>query len=195
MRKEMKEIPMSTWQTDYGHSAIEFSARHLMLSKVRGRFENFTVTVNADEDNVAGATVDVQIEAASLNSRDEKRDGHLKSPDFLDVANHPHITFKSTRLERTSTESAKLHGDLTIRGETKPVVLDVEYHGQAKTPWGTTNAGFTASTKINRQEWGLTWNVALETGGVLVGEEITIAIELELVKSVPQPEQTEAAVA
>lgn len=180
-----------SWQTDYSHSTIEFSVRHMMLSKVRGRFEKFSVTVNADEDNVADSTVDVQIEAASINTKDEKRDGHLTSPDFLDVANYPNLTFTSTRLVRSSEDQAKLYGDLTIRGVTKPVVLDVEYQGQAKSPWGTTNAGFTATTRINRREWDLTWNVALETGGVLVGDEITISIDLELVKQVVAPVEAE----
>jgi polyisoprenoid-binding protein YceI len=182
-----------SWQTDYSHSAIEFSARHMMLSKVRGGFEKFTVTVDADESNPTAATVEVQIEAASLNSRDANRDGHLKSPDFLDVANFPYITFKSTRLEQVSAENAKLYGDLTIRDVTKPLVLDVEYTGQAKSPWGTTNAGFTASAKISRKDWDLTWNVALETGGVLVGDEITLGIEVEFVKQVAQAETTEVA--
>jgi polyisoprenoid-binding protein YceI len=175
-----------TWQTDYGHSVIEFSARHMMLAKVRGQFEKFTITLDADEADPTAAKVDVQIETASLNSRDGSRDGHLKSPDFLDVANYPYITFKSTRVEKLSENEAKLYGDLTVRDVTNPAVLQVEFHGLAKSPWGTTNAGFTASTKINRKDWGLGWNVALETGGVLVGEEITINIEVEFVKQVPQ---------
>jgi polyisoprenoid-binding protein YceI len=174
-----------SWQTDYGHSSIEFSVRHMMLSKTRGQFEKYTVTVNANEDNIADSTVDVQIDVASINTRDEKRDGHLKSPDFFDVGNYPYLTFKSTRLERLSESEAKLYGDLTIRDITSPVVLDVEYNGQSKSPWGTTNAGFTASTKINRKDWNLTWNVALETGGVLVSDEIALQIEVELVKQVP----------
>jgi polyisoprenoid-binding protein YceI len=174
-----------SWQTDYGHSSIEFSARHMMLSKVRGQFEKYTVTVNANEDDVTNSTVDVQIDVASINTRDANRDGHLKSPDFFDAGNFPYITFKSSRLERLSESSAKLYGDLTVRDVTNPVVLDVEYHGQAKSPWGTTNAGFTASTKISRKDWNLTWNVGLETGGVLVGDEIALQIEIELVKQVP----------
>lgn len=182
-----------SWSTDYGHSAIEFSVRHMMLAKTRGSFEKYTVTVDADEANPANSTVEVQIDASSLNTRDANRDGHLKSPDFLDVAKYPYITFKSTSLNLTSAEAGKLEGELTIRDVTKPVTLDVEYQGQSKSPWGTTNAGFAATTKISRSAWDLTWNVALETGGVLVGDEITITIELELVKQAPVEAPAEVA--
>ncbi|HEX9371254.1 MAG TPA: YceI family protein [Roseiflexaceae bacterium] len=183
------------WIIDNSHSEIQFSAKHLMISTVRGRFNTYTGTVEADEQNPTGATVDVQIDASSLVTGDEKRDGHLRSPDFLDVEKYPHITFKSTRVERTDETNGKLYGDLTIRDVTRPVVLDIEYAGQAKTPWGTTSAGFSAQTKINRKDFGLNWNVALETGGWLVGDQITISIELELVKQVEQEQGEPAAVA
>ncbi|GAB4439146.1 MAG: YceI family protein [Chloroflexi bacterium OHK40] len=176
----------ATWVIDASHSSVEFVARHMMISKVRGRFNNFTGTVQFDEQNPANSSVNVQIEAASIETRDEKRDGHLKSPDFLDVANHPYITFVSKRVEVVDDSHGKIIGDLTIRGVTREVVLDAEYNGQALSPWGTTSAGFNASTRINRKDWGLNWNVALETGGVLVGEEVTIEIELEIVKQVAQ---------
>jgi polyisoprenoid-binding protein YceI len=175
------------WQIDPSHSEIQFSAKHLMISTVRGRFHKFSATVDADEQNPTAAQVDVQIEAASIDTRDEKRDGHLRSPDFLDVENFPYLTFKSTRVERIDESHGKLIGNLTIRDVIREVTLDVEYSGQAKTPWGTTSAGFSASTKINRKDWNLNWNVALETGGWLVGDQITINIELELVKQVEQP--------
>ena len=180
------------WQIDAAHSEIQFSARHMMISTVRGQFKNFTGTVEADEQNPTAATVDVQIETTSLVTGDEKRDGHLRSPDFFDVETYPAITFKSTRVEQLDAQHGKLYGNLTIRDVTKPVTLDVEYAGQAKTPWGTTSAGFSAQTKISRKEWGLNWNVALETGGWLVSDEIKISIELELVKQVEQPETEEA---
>ncbi len=183
------------WIIDNSHSEIQFSAKHLMISTVRGRFNTYTGTVEADEQNPTGATVDVQIDASSLVTGDEKRDGHLRSPDFLDVEKYPHITFKSTMVERTDETNGKLYGDLTIRDVTRPVVLDIEYAGQAKTPWGTTSAGFSAQTKINRKDFGLNWNVALETGGWLVGDQITISIELELVKQVEQEQGEPAAVA
>jgi len=180
------------WQIDSSHSQIQFTVRHMMISRVRGSFESFSGTVALNEENPNETTVSVSIEADSIRTRDAQRDGHLKSPDFLDVETFPAITFASTKVERTGTKSAKLHGDLTIRDITRPVVLDVEYVGQAKSPWGTISAGFSASTKINRKEWNLTWNQALETGGVLVGEEIAIDIELEMIK---QPEAEAEAVA
>lgn len=171
-----------TWQIDSVHSHIYFTARHMMISKVRGQFESFSGTVNYNEENPTRTTVDIHIDAASLNTKEAQRDGHLKSPDFLDVANYPVVRFQSTKVEQTSDDSGKLYGNLTIRDITKPVVLDVEYAGQAQSPWGTVSAGFSASTSINRKDWGLNWNQALETGGVLVGDKIQIEIELELVK-------------
>jgi polyisoprenoid-binding protein YceI len=162
----------------------------MMISKVRGRFENFSGTIDFNESNPAASTVNVEIDAASINTREEQRDGHLRSPDFLDVANHPKLIFQSKRVEQTSSDSGKLIGELTIRGVTKEVALDVEYAGQAKSPWGMTSAGFSGSTTINRKDWGLEWNQALETGGFLVGDKIKIDIELELVK---QPEAEAAA--
>jgi polyisoprenoid-binding protein YceI len=154
----------------------------MMISNVRGRFENFSGAVDFDEQDPARSSVDVQIEAASINTRDEKRDGHLKSPDFLEAEKHPYLTFKSKRVEKTGAAAGRIVGDLTIRGISREVVLNVDYNGQAKSPWGSVSAGFTASTKINRKDWGLNWNVALETGGLLVGDEVKIDIELEVVK-------------
>ena len=183
------------WQIDPAHSEIQFSAKHLMISTVRGRFNEFSGTVEGDEANPTAAKVDVQIDASSLVTGDEKRDGHLRSPDFLDVEKFPYLTFKSTRVEQFDDTHGKLYGDLTIRDVTKPVVLDFEYAGQAKSPWGTISAGFNAQTKISRKDWGLNWNVALETGGWLVGDEIKISIELELVKQVEQPQGAETVTA
>lgn len=170
------------YQIDASHSEIQFSARHMMVSKVRGTFEKWSGAIAIDPQHPEQAVVDVTIEAASINTRDAQRDGHLKSPDFLNAEAYPTLHFKSTRVEVTGRESAKLHGDLTIRDVTKPVVIDVEYQGSAKSPWGTTNYGFSGSTKINREDWGLNWNAALETGGWLVGKDISIDIELELVE-------------
>jgi polyisoprenoid-binding protein YceI len=124
----------------------------------------------------------VKIDVASLSTRDEKRDAHLHSPDFFHAKDYPYITFKSTRGVQTSERHGKMYGDLTIRGVTKEVALDVEFLGQAKTPWGSTSAGFTASTRINRKDWGLNWNVALETGGFLVSDEVKIDIDIEFSK-------------
>ncbi len=170
------------WQIDFAHSEINFTVRHMMISKVRGQFESFSGTVNFDEQNPTNTTVDITVDLKSINTREEQRDNHLRSADFFDVENYPVMTFKSKRVEQISENEGRLVGDLTIRGLTKEVVLDVDYAGQAASPWGTTSAGFSASGKINRKDWGLTWNQALETGGVLVGEDIKIDIELELVK-------------
>ena len=179
------------FQIDNSHSEIQFSVRHMMVSKVRGAFEKWSGAVVLDPANPAATTVDITIDAASINTKDAQRDGHLRSPDFLNVEQNPSIGFKSTKVEVTGDNTAKLHGDLTLAGVTKPVVLAVEYQGNAKSPWGTVNYGFSGSTKINREDWGLTWNAALETGGWLVGKEIQIDIELELVQ-VAEPEKAAA---
>lgn len=171
------------WQTDAAHASVEFSVRHMMLSKVRGNFERFNVTVEGNEAQPALSSVDVQIESGSINTKMEQRDGHLRSPDFLNADQFPHITFKSKRIEMIDDSNATIYGDLTIRDVTHEVPLKVEYHGRARSPWGQESVGFTASTRINREDWNLTWNVALETGGVLVGKEIDINIELELIKA------------
>lgn len=170
------------WQTDSQHTHIEFMARHMMISKVRGLFEKFDISVNLDEENPENTSVAVSIDAGSISTRDAQRDGHLKSPDFLDVANYPAITFKSKRVEQTGKTTARLIGDLTIRDISNEVVLDVEYAGRAKSPWGAESVGFNGRTRINREDWNLTWNQALETGGVLVGKEIEISVEAELIK-------------
>ncbi len=181
-----------SWQIDPSHSSINFTARHMMIAKVHGNFAQFSGTVNFDEHNPANTAVDITIDATSLNTKEDKRDTHLRSSDFLDVEVYPTLTFKSSHIELIDEDNAKLIGDLTIKNVTKEVILDVEYLGQAQSPWGTTNAGFTATTTINRKEWDLNWNVALETGGFLVGDKIKINIDLELVKQ-PQPEATAVA--
>ncbi|MFN8444043.1 MAG: YceI family protein [Caldilineaceae bacterium] len=169
------------WQIDTVHSSIEFSVRHMMISKARGKFGKFSGTIVLDEANPAATTVDVSIDAASIDTGVPDRDGHLRSPDFLDAATYPTLQFKSTKVA-VDGDSAKLYGELTIRGVTKPVVLDVEYAGKSKNPWGQTIAGFSAKTKIKRSEWNLVWNAVLETGGVAVSDDVTIEIELEMVQ-------------
>jgi len=178
------------WQIDPNHSHIQFSARHLMISTVRGRFDKFTGVIEGDEQNPTSSRVDVQIDAASIDTRNPQRDADLRSANFLDADNYPYLYFKSTRIEQVDPTHGRITGDLTIHGVTRAVMLNVEYTGEVKSPWGTTVAGFNAHTKINRKDWGLTWNAVLETGGVVVGEEITIDIEVELVK---QADQVEAA--
>lgn len=174
-----------SWQLDKAHSSINFSVRHMMISTVRGRFEEFDGTFDLNEADPTQSKIEVVIQAASINTKEAQRDGHLRSADFFDVEKYPTITFKSKRIEKVDSEHARLIGNLTIKDVTKEVALNVEYAGQGKSPWGTIVAGFTAQTKINRKDWGLAWNVALETGGVLVSDEISINIELEVIK---QPE-------
>ena len=159
----------------------------MMISKVRGRFEDWAGVVNYDADNPANTTVDITIQTDSINTKEAQRDGHLRSGDFFNAETYPTMTFKSTRVEQDDANSGRLIGDLTIRDVTKEVVLDVEYSGTGQNPWGMTITGFSASTTINRKDWGLNWNVALEAGGWLVSDKITIEIDLELQK-VPQPE-------
>jgi len=171
-----------SWTIDPAHTDIRFSVRHMMISTVRGSFEEFTGTVDFDENDPTATQIDVTIQADSVNTREPKRDGHLKSPDFFDAETYPALTFKSTRVEPVDDQHAKLYGELTIKDVTKEVALDVEYLGSATSPWGQTSAGFVASGKINRADWGLTWNQALEAGGVLVGEEIGLGIDVELIK-------------
>jgi len=168
------------WVIDTSHSAVHFSARHMMISTVRGQFDKFNGTVDFNEQDPSKTVVDVKIDAASVDTKDEKRDGHLKSPDFFDVAKFPGIEFKSVKTDVTGDNTAKMHGNLTIKDVTKPVTLDVEYHGKSKAPWGVWSAGFSATGKINREDWGLTWNAPLETGGVLVGKDIKIEIDVEM---------------
>ncbi len=171
-----------SWIIDPAHTQAEFTVRHMMVANVRGQFTDITGTVDFNEENPATSTIDVKIGLASINTREEKRDAHLKSPDFFDVDNHPYMTFKSKRVQKTGDNTGRVTGDLTIRDVTKEIALEVEYNGQAKSPWGTTSAGFTATAKINRKDWNLNWNVALETGGWLVGDEVKISIEAEIVK-------------
>ena len=170
------------WNIDLAHSNVEFSVRHMMISKVRGHFEIFEGTVALDETNPANTTVDIRILAESINTRQEQRDGHLRSPDFFNAAEYPYLTFKSKKVVLNGKQAAQLVGDLTIRDVTREVVLDVVFAGQAKSPWGSVSVGFNGSTAINRKDWNLTWNQGLETGGVLVGDEVEINIELELVQ-------------
>jgi polyisoprenoid-binding protein YceI len=184
-----------SYQIDHAHSQIQFTVRHMMISKVRGWFEKFNGTVHLDEQNPVNTTVEIEIDAASINTREEKRDGHLRSADFLNAENYPALTFKSKNVDLLGSDRAQLTGDLTIRGITREVVLDVEYSGSAKSPWGTTSFGFNSRTVINRKDWDLTWNAALETGGMLVGDEITIDIELELVQVPEKVEVAQKAVA
>lgn len=178
-----------SWVIDPAHSQITFAVRHMMISNVYGRFESFTGQVELDEADPTRSSVEVKIDAASINTKEAQRDAHLRSADFLDAEKYPYLIFKSKRIEKIDDTRGRIYGDLTIRDITREVVLDVEYAGMVKSPWGTTSAGFSAHTRLNRKDWNLTWNVALETGGWLVGDVIQVNIELEIIK---QPEEAAA---
>ncbi len=171
------------WTIDPAHSAAHFSVRHMMISNVRGEFSKLSGTVVVDPVDPSRSTVEVSIDASSINTREPQRDEHLRSADFFDVATHPTISFKSKKNAAAGPDRHKLTGDLTIHGVTKEVTFDVEGPTPAvKDPWGNVRAGVTASAKINRKDFGLSWNALTEAGGVLVGEEISITIEAELIQ-------------
>lgn len=174
----------TTWQIDTAHSVVEFAVKHMMFATAKGRFGQFSGTIDYDPGSIAASSAEVEIDVKSIDTRDEKRDGHLLSPDFFDAESYPAITFKSTRVEPTGDSEFNVYGDLTIRGVTKPAVLNAEITGQGKNPWGQEVIGFSATTKFKRSEFGLEWNAALETGGVLVGDEVKIAIEIEAARQV-----------
>lgn len=175
------EIPApGVWEIDPSHSVAAFSVRHMMVAKVRGRFGSFAGTIAIGEQP-EDSSVQVTIDAASIDTRDEKRDAHLRSPDFFDVETYPTLTFRSTGFDRTGDTTFELPGELTIHGVTRPVVLAAEYLGVSPDPWGGTRAGFSATTEIDREDFGLTWNQALETGGVVVGKRVKIELEVQAV--------------
>jgi polyisoprenoid-binding protein YceI len=170
---------MSEWKFDPAHTSVTFAVRHMMVTTVRGQFQQVSGSLHFDPKNMAASSVEAAIVVNSLTTGAADRDNHLRSADFLEVANYPEITFKSTRVELTNDSTGKVTGNLTIHGKTLPVKLDVEYLGQIDSPFGDTRVGFTATVKINREDFGLTWNRALEAGGVLVGKDITINLDVE----------------
>lgn len=171
------------WSLDPSHSSVEFAVKHMVISSTKGRFQEFAVDADIDEADLAASHATVTIEAATVDTRDDRRDEHLRSADFFDAANHPQITFVTKRLEPRGGSDYRIVGDLTIRGVTKEVALDGEVSGPVKDPWGGTRLGLSASGKVNRKEFGLVWNGVLETGGVLVGDDVKMNIETELVKA------------
>ncbi len=171
------------WNIDTTHSGINFSVRHMVFAKVRGRFSQWSGALRLDSSELTRSSVEVEIDAASIDTGVADRDNHLRSGDFFDTERFPKLRFKSLGVEKSDETHLKLRGELTIRDVTKEVVLDVEYGGQAKDPWGNTRAAFTAKTAINRPDFGLTWNQVLEAGGVLVGERIDIELEIQAVKA------------
>ena len=178
---DINDLTPGTWTVDVSHSRIGFIARHLMIAKTRGHFTSFTGTITVPEDRLA-STVQASVDANSITTDDANRDGHLKSADFFDSENHPTWTLASTGIKADGDDYILL-ADLTIRGTTRAVELELEFEGVTKDPWGNTKAGFTAKTEINRKDFGLDFNVALETGGVLVGDKVKVEIEIEAAKS------------
>lgn len=171
---------MAKWQIDQAHSTIGFEVKHMMVSKVKGQFTNYSADVEVDNlEDLTSAQIEITIDTTSINTNNEDRDNHLKSAEFFDTEQFPDIKFKSTSITKDG-EDYKVSGDLMIKDVTKPAVFDVEYGGKGTNPWGVEVYGFEAETKIDREEFGLTWNAALETGGVLVGKDIKIKVELEL---------------
>lgn len=172
----------TVWNIDVAHSSVSFSVRHLMVSKVRGSFGSFRGQIEIEGDAIVPTSVDVSIDTASIDTAVEDRDKHLRSADFFNVEAFPTMSFKSKRVEKASSESFQLVGDLSLHGVTKEVTLDVEIGGRQKDPWGNERVGYSAKTRINRADFGLTWNQALEAGGIMVGERVDIALEVEAVK-------------
>ncbi len=173
----------SKWEIDPVHSVVAFSIRHMMVSNVRGEFTKYSGTLEGTGNDVTTARINVTIEASSINTREPKRDADLMSPNFFDVAKYPTITFASRKVEKAAGGKLKVAGDLTIHGVTRPVVLDVDPPSpEVKDPWGGTRVGVHASTTINRKDFGLLWNKALEAGGVVVGDDVAITLDVELVK-------------
>jgi polyisoprenoid-binding protein YceI len=174
---------LTTWNIDPTHTHVEFAVRHLMITTVKGRFADVKGIVKTDDADLSKGEVDVTIGAVSIDTREAQRDAHLRSADFFDVEKFPVLTFRSTRIEPGSGDSFRLIGDLTIRGVTREVTLEGTTEGRTKDPWGGERAGFSATAKIRRSDFGLTWNQVLEAGGVAVGDEIKISIDAELVKA------------
>lgn len=173
----------NSWILDTSHSGVHFTVRHMVFSKVRGRFSRFTGAIELDDADVTRSRVAVDIEAASIDTDHAQRDEHLRAPDFFDAAAYPALRFRSTRVEKLSDERLRVIGELTIRDVTREVPLAVEYGGRGKDPWGNERIGFVAKAAIDRKDFGLTWNQLLEAGGVLVGERIEIEIDVEAVKA------------
>lgn len=180
------------WDFDQAHTVIGFAAKHMMVTTVRGKFTKFSGEFDLNEQHPEQSSVRVTIDAASITTGEDRRDGHLRSPDFFDVANYPTITFVSKKVEKKGEDRYHLLGDLTIRNVTREVPLDVTLEGRGKTPYGTNIAGFTITGTISRKDFELNWNVALESGGWLVSDQVKLEIDAEIVESVPAPVEAQA---
>ncbi len=171
------------WNIDPTHSEVTFKVKHMMITNVSGTIKDFNLSAETDGDDFTASDATFVAKAASVDTGNEQRDGHLRSPEFFDAEKFPEIRFRKTGFEKVGGDNYKLHGELTIRDVTKPIVLDAEHGGIGKDPWGNTKTGFTISGKINRKDFGLNWNAALETGGVLVSDDVKINCEIQLVKA------------
>jgi polyisoprenoid-binding protein YceI len=178
-------VRADTYEIDSSHSQVGFRIKHL-VGKVSGRFTGFSGTIEYTPGKPATWKVDAKIDPATINTDNEKRDGHLRAPDFFDVAKHPEMSFKSTKVSSVKGDTAKLHGELTMHGVTKPVVLDLEVGGTTKDPWGNIRAGFTAAGKINRKDFGIVYNKTLDAGGLMLGEEVAVSLDIEAVLKAPE---------
>ncbi len=176
-----------TWKLDTAHSAIEFSVRHMMVSTVKGNFKDFSAELELDPDDLTRSSVKAVIQVASIDTREPQRNAHLVSADFFETEKYPEMVFQSSRVESAGGDRYRVVGDLTIKGTTRSITLDVTFLGLQTSPYGVRAAGFEAAAKISRQDFGLTWNVALETGGVLVGDEVKISVDAEANLVVEEP--------
>ena len=170
------------WNMDPTHSELGFKVKHMMVTNLSGKFTDFSVQASSDDEKFSNPEISFSAKIASVNTGQDQRDGHLRSPEFFDVEAHPEMTFKANKMTQVDGDNYKMEGNLTIKGISKPVQLDVEFGGIGKDPWGNTKAGFTVNGKIKRSDFGLTWNAPLETGGVLVSDEVRINSEIQLVK-------------
>jgi polyisoprenoid-binding protein YceI len=177
-------MALEKWKFDTVHSSVSFSVRHMMISRVHGSFKIWSGVLETDDANPANSKVQVTIDAASIDTKEPPRDEHLRSADFFDAANHPNITFESTGAQKVGSQHYKVTGNLTIRGVSKPVTLDTEYFGRQKDPWGGERAGFSAKTSIDRKDFGLVFNIALDGGGFVVGDKVDITLDVQAVKEV-----------
>lgn len=175
-------VTKTKWVLDPAHSELIFKVRHLMITNVKGEFRNFDVSVESDGSDFSNAKVSVTIDAGSISTNNADRDAHLKSADFFDAESHEKITFESTELNKLDEENYQLKGILSIKGTNKELVLDVDFGGFIKDPYGNEKAGFSVSGKFNRKDWGLNWNAALETGGVMVSDEVRLSAEIQIIK-------------
>jgi polyisoprenoid-binding protein YceI len=179
-------MALATWNVDPSHSSLGFTVRHMVVSKTRGRFTRWSGQIRFDPDDVTASSVEVTIDPASIDTADAQRDEHLRSADFLDVARFPTAAFRSSKVEDLGGDRYRIAGELTVHGATRPVVLEATYDGSGKDPWGGERAGFSATVTVDRKDFGLEWNKALETGGLLVGEKVELTLEIEAVKQANQ---------